>query len=146
MQETLTQSPFTFTVCCSLAIRHAPDFPNYESVMLSLQGLLQRHLALALSTRPYTLDTIHALILLSTWPSIVSNTTSGDDTAPVPDGWLLLAAAVRIAQAMQLDRSPARVSALRAQGHEDHPDCELALEHARIVRNPPFAFRWWRRP
>lgn len=102
--------------------------------MMGLQGLLQRHLALALSTRPYTIDTIHALILLSTWPSIVSNTTGGDDASPVPDGWLLLAAAVRIAQAMQLDRSPARLSMLRAQGHEDNQDYELALEHTRIVR------------
>jgi hypothetical protein len=100
---------------------------------MNLQALLQRHLALALSTRPYTLDTVHALILIATWPSVVSNTTGGDDAAPMPDGWLLLAAAVRIAQAMQLDRSPARVSTLRAQGHEDHPDYELALEHARVV-------------
>lgn len=35
---------------------------------------------------------------------------------------------------MQLDRSLARISTLQTQGREDHPDYEVALEHARIVR------------
>lgn len=82
---------------------------------------------------PYTIDAVHGLLLMSLWSSVLTCGDQRSGTSIVPDGWLLLGTAIRMAQALRLDRSAAEVEILASQGKSS----ELSEESAKVVRGRP---------
>jgi hypothetical protein len=145
------ERPFAFTVMCALALRLKTTIPNQREVRLKMHKLLQDHLSTAMGSRyvgniyrvyvrlkmlissPYTIDAIHGLLLMSLWSSVLTSVPHNEGNTIVPDGWLLLATAVRMAQALRLHHAAAEAQDLYSQGKSEDPQYETALEKAKVV-------------
>ncbi|KAG8860199.1 hypothetical protein FRB91_004592 [Serendipita sp. 411] len=131
-QRMTLERPFTFTVMCALALRLKTTIPNQQEIMSGVHRLLQSHLAIAMSARPYTVDAIHALLIISLWSSVLASRDPVNGHQDVPDGWLLLSIAVRMAQTLRLDHDTEDVLLLLRNGKPGERDYEDALERKRV--------------
>ena len=145
------ERPFAFTVMCALALRLKTTIPNQGEVRVKMHKLLQDHLSTAMGSRyvgdvyhiyarlktlissPYTVDAIHGLLLMSLWSSVLTSLPHNEGSTIVPDGWLLLATAIRMAQALRLHHAAAEAQDLYSQGQLESPQYEAALEKAKVV-------------
>jgi hypothetical protein len=88
------------------------------------------------SPSPYSVDAIHALLLVSLWSSVLLSNNPGQDAFYSPDGWLLLSMAISMAQSMQLDQAISEVTSLIQNGKKGSQSFETALEKATVVNHP----------
>lgn len=73
---------------------------------------------------------------MSLWSSVLASSGTEQDNSIIPDGWLLLSTAIRMAQSLQLDQAAAEVYLLIQQNKVGSEEYETSLEKARVVTDP----------